>query len=85
MRTTKVGGDASCSDEDKCKNILAARRDRGSFPAKQQRATARADAGVRTTEVGGDASCSDEAKCKNILAARRDTRCEVTDKCSAQK
>ena len=63
------------SDEDKCKNILAARRDRGSFPAKQQRATARAeaaDAGVRTTKVGGDASCSDEDKCKNILAARRD-------------
>ena len=45
------------------------------FPAKQQRATARAeaaDAGVRTTEVGGDDSCSDEDKCKNILAARRD-------------
>ena len=58
------------------------------FPAKQQRATARAetaDAGVRTTEVGGDASCSDEDKCKNILAAHRDTRCEVTDKCSAQR
>ena len=43
VRTTKVGGDASYSDEDKCKNILAARRDRGSFPAKQQKATARAN------------------------------------------